>query len=303
MTYRSEARPIYDRRMPTTRITRTAPLASAARSTAGIAERPRRAHAAPPLPLRALEPGAGGQPLYRGVKRALLAALEEGGYAPGSALPSETELAASFGVSIGTVRRAVDELVADHLLVRRQGRGTFVATHDAERFLFQFFHVERADGHREVPQVELLSFQRQRLDEPDAAEALHLREGEAVLAVENRLTLQGRPVVHDRLVLPAALFRGLTEKRLAERPSTIYQLYQSEFAITVLRAAERARAIAADRAAARVLGVPVGAPVMQVRRTALTFGDKPVEYRVSVINTARHDYVHVLSRPAGRGGV
>ncbi|MBL8341702.1 MAG: GntR family transcriptional regulator [Rubrivivax sp.] len=241
-------------------------------------------------------PGSG--PLYRRAKRALLQVIEQGACAPGTALPSEAELARTLGVSIGTLRRAVDELVADHVLVRHQGRGTFVATHDAERFLFQFFHVERADGRRESPQVELLAFHRQRLDDADAAEALRLREGEAVLVVENRLTLQGRPVVHDRLVLPAALFRGLTEKRLAERPGTIYQLYQSEFAITVLRAAERARAIAADRSAARVLGVPVGAPVMQVRRTALTFGDKPVEYRVSVVNTARHDYVHVLSRPS-----
>ena len=259
--------------------------------------------AAAPLPAlgRAALGVAGAGPLYRLAKRALLQAIEGGACPPGTALPSETELSRRLGVSIGTLRRAVDELVADHILVRHQGRGTFVATHDAERFLFQFFHVERADGHRESPQVELLGFQRQRLDEPDAAEALRLREGEPVLMVENRLTLQGRPVVHDRLVLPATLFRGLTEKRLAERPGTIYQLYQSDFAITVLRAAERARAIAADRSAARVLGVPIGAPVMQVRRTALTFGDKPVEYRVSVINTARHDYVRMLSRPAGGG--
>jgi GntR family transcriptional regulator len=249
-------------------------------------------------------PGAG--PLYRRAKRALLQVIEQGACAPGTALPSEAELARTLGVSIGTVRRAVDELVADHILVRQQGRGTFVAMHDAERFLFQFFHVERADGHRESPQVELLGFERLRLDADhaeaaEALEALRLREGEPVFVVHNRLLLQGRPVVFDRIVLPALMFRGLTEKRLRERPGTIYQLYQSEYAITVLRAAERARAVAADRTAARVLGVAPGAAVMQVRRTALTFGDKPVEYRVSTINTARHDYVHVLSRPAGRG--
>ncbi len=73
---------------------------------------------------------------------------------------------------------------------------------------------------------------------------------------ENRLLLQGRAVVHDRIALPAALFRGMTEKRLRERPATLYRLYQDEFAITVVRAVERARAVAADRATARVLGVP-----------------------------------------------
>ena len=81
------------------------------------------------------------------------------------------------------------------------------------------------------------------------------------------------------------------------RPGTIYQLYQSEFAITVVRALERARAVGADRAAARVLGLAPGTPVMRLRRTALTFGDKPVEYRVSTIHTAQHDYVQMLSRP------
>lgn len=242
--------------------------------------------------------GAGGSmPLYRQVKRALLRAMEDGAVAPGAALPSEAELAATLAVSVGTVRRAVDELVADHIVVRRQGRGTFVATHDTERLLFQFFHVERCDGLRESPQVELLAFERQRA-EAEVAEALRLREGDAVWAIENRLSLQGRPVVHDRLWLAASLFKGLTERRFRERPGTIYQLYQGEFGITVVRAAERARAVAADRAAARVLGVAVGSPVMQVRRVAMSFGDRPVEWRLSTIDTARHDYVRLLSRPA-----
>jgi len=243
-----------------------------------------------------LDPQGGGQPLYRQAKRALLQAIEGGTYAPGSALPNEAALAAALGVAVGTLRHAVGELAAENILVRRQGRGTYVATHSADRFLFQFFHVERRDGLREVPAVELLSFERVRCD-AEAAEALRLREGEAVIEIHNRLRLQGRPVVLDRIVLPSAPFRGLTEKRLRERPGTIYQFYQSEYGITVVRALERARAAAADRHAARALGLAPGAPVLQVRRTALTFGDRPVEYRVSTLDTAVHDYVHLLSRP------
>jgi GntR family transcriptional regulator len=263
-----------------------------------------------PLRLFAIRPGraagtvdgdrGASMPLYRQAKRALLQAIESGACPPGSALPSEARLAASLAVSIGTVRRAVDELVADHILVRHQGRGTFVAMHDAERFLFQFFHVERGDGLREPPQVEFLSFDRQRADAL-AAEMLRLREGDTVWVAENRLRLQGRAVIHDRIVLPAPLFKGLNEKRFRDRPGTIYQLYQSEFGITVVRAVERARAVAADRTSARVLGVALHAPVMQVHRAALTFGDKPVEFRVSVIDTSRHDYVHRLSRPRASG--
>lgn len=235
-------------------------------------------------------------PLYRAVKRVLMQAIEDGRLAPGAALANEATLSSHLGVSIGTLRQAVGELVSEHLLVRRQGRGTFVARHSAERFLFQFFHVERGDGTRVAPAVELLGFERGRLDD-EAAEALGRRAGEAAWLFDNRLLLQGRAVVHDRIALPAMLFRGLNERRLRERPGTIYRLYQDEFAITVVRAVERARAVAADRTIARVLGVATGTPMLQVRRTALSFGDKPVEYRVSTVHTALHDYVQTLSRP------
>ncbi|MFN0182694.1 MAG: GntR family transcriptional regulator [Aquabacterium sp.] len=243
-----------------------------------------------------IAPEAAGMPLYRAVKRGLLAALADGRIAPGAALPSETVLAGQMQVSIGTLRRAVDELVAENLLTRHQGRGTYAAQHSADGTLFQFFHVERADGLREAPTVELLSFDRTRLDD-DTAAALRRRPGEAAFSIENRLSLQGRPVVHDRLWLPAALFKGLTEKRLRDRPSTLYPMYQAEFGITVVRAHERARAVPADRAAQRVLGLATGAPVLQVRRTALTFGDRPVEFRLSMVNTAQHEYVQMLARP------
>ena len=256
-------------------------------------------HAAEPAPrFEAIAPEAAGMPLYRVVKRSLLQAIESGAFPPGETLPSEAEIASQMGISIGTLRRAVDELAAEHILVRRQGRGTFVATHNTDRFLFQFFHVEREDGRREAPVVDLVSFERVRADE-EPAQALQLRPGDPVVQIENRLRLQGLAVIYDRLTLPAGLFKGLSEKRFRERPSTIYQLYQSDFGITVVRAQERARARAADRNAARVLGVAVGLPVMQVNRTALTFGDRPVEHRVSIINTAHHDYVNLLSRPAG----
>lgn len=241
--------------------------------------------------------GETGLPLYRAVKRELLAAIEDGRLPPGAALPNEATLARAFGVAIGTLRQAVGELAAEHVLQRRQGRGTFVAEHSPERFLFQFFHVERADGLRESPVVETLACERDRLDEA-AAEALQQRPGDPAWRIENRLLLQGRAVVHDRIQLPAALARGLTEKRFRDRPGTIYRLYQEAFGITVLRAVERVRAVPAGPEVARALGVARGTPVLEVRRTALSFGDKPVEYRVSTVMTGVHEYVQTLSRPA-----
>jgi GntR family transcriptional regulator len=188
------------------------------------------------------------------------------------------------------------------VLVRRQGKGTFVAPHNRARFMFQFFHVEpRWDPENDTPQeqafpgIDCIAFAREPADEAEAG-ALRIKPGDAVFRIENKLALRGRVVLHDRLSLSAAMFRHLTEKRFSGRPSTIYALYQTDFGITVLRAQERARAVAASRAVARVLGVAAGAPVMEVHRLALTFGDRPVEYRVSTINTQAHDYVSMLSK-------
>jgi GntR family transcriptional regulator len=251
------------------------------------------ATAIPASVFEAIAPETAGMPLYRAVKRSLLDAIEAGTCAPGKTLPSETEIAGAMGVSIGTLRRAVDELAAERILVRRQGRGTFVATHNTDRFLFQFFHIEHENGLREAPLVDLVSFERLRA-EVEPALALALRPGEPVIQIENRLHLQGRPVIYDRLTLPSALFKGLTEKRVRERPGTLYQLFQADFGITVLRAKERARVAVADRHAMRLLGLAAGQPVLQVRRTALSFDDRPVEYRLSVIDTAHHEYVNLL---------
>jgi len=254
------------------------------------------------LPLQGLGSlaASGTGPLYRQVKRELQGLIERGRYGPGDTLPSETTIARTLGVSIGTLRRAVDELVHENLLVRRQGRGTFVALHNPERFLFQFFQVEPRPGpgqdaprEREYPQVECLAFARARADENESA-ALRLRPGEGVLRIDNRLSLGGRPVVHDRITLAAADFKGLTEKRFRERPGTLYSLYQTAFGITVLRAQERVHAATADATASRVLGIAPGQPVLEVRRLACTFGDKPVELRLSTIHTAAHDYVTLL---------
>lgn len=253
------------------------------------------------LGLPRLEPGSTG-PLYRQARRELQRLVESGRHAPGDPLPNEAQLARALGVSIGTLRKAVDELVHEHVLVRHQGKGTFVALHNDDRFLFQFFRVEpRRDfaaadelRPREFPQVDCVGFERARAEDGEAA-ALRLRPGDPVLRIGNRLSLAGRPVVHDRLVLAAQTFKGLTEKRFLERPGTIYSLYQTDYGITVLRARERARAVSAGRETARVLGVGIGKPVLEVHRLALTFGDKPVEYRVSTVDTAGHDYVSLLA--------
>jgi len=228
-------------------------------------------------------------PLYKDVKRRLTQALTRGEWKPGAAIPAERELAARFGASIGTVRKAVDELAAENILIRQQGRGTFVARHTRERELFYFLHVVPQRGTKRYPDVELLSFARGKADRA-GAQALGIAPGEPVFRIRNVLRLDGAPVIVDDIALPAARFPGLTHAGFRDRRSTIYDLYQDAFGVSVVRTRERVRTALADDASARLLDIDVGAPLLAIRRVALTYEDAPVEYRVSLVNTARHEY-------------
>jgi GntR family transcriptional regulator len=232
---------------------------------------------------------ASGVPLYKAVKRKLTDALTRGEWKPGSAIPAERELASGFGTSVGTVRKAIDELAAENILIRQQGRGTFVAMHTRERELFYFLHVVPQHGGKQYPEVALMSFSRGKADR-GSAEALGIAPGEPVFRIRNVLHLAGRPVIVDDIALCAARFSGLTYARFRDRRSTIYNLYQEAFGLSVVRTRERVRAAVADAATAKLLRVDVGDPLLSIRRTALTYRDVPVEYRVSLVDTTRHDY-------------
>lgn len=221
--------------------------------------------------------------------RQLREALARGEWKPGETIPAERHLAQRFGVSIGTLRKAIDELAAGHILIRQQGRGTFVATHNRDRFLFHFFHVVPEQGPKVYPDVRLVAFARGRADREEAR-ALALAAGEPVIRVRNLLELEGVPLIVDDLTLAVARFPGLTERRFAGRPSTIYHLYQEAFGVSVLRIRERLRAILAAPDEARLLGVAPGTPLLSIRRVALSYSDEPVELRRSQVNTAHHEY-------------
>ncbi|HWH39004.1 MAG TPA: GntR family transcriptional regulator, partial [Usitatibacter sp.] len=202
---------------------------------------------------------------------------------------------AGLGVAIGTVRKAVDALVAGQALVRRQGKGTFVTAHDEGRRLFHFFHVVSRDGGKEYPEVRTVSFRRSRADASESA-ALGIAPLDKVIRIRNVLSLEGRARIVDDITLPAELFPGLTEKVFVARNNTIYHLYQSRFGINVLRTDERLRAVLADDELAALIGVAPGAPLLEIRRVALTFRDRPVELRLSRVDTSEHHYHNTLGK-------
>lgn len=238
--------------------------------------------------------GLRNQPAYQFIKRRLVQALSEGVYPAGSILPSEKVLSAQYGVSIGTLRKAVDELVADGILIRQQGRGTFVALHDNNRLLYYFFHIVRHDGKKLTPKVKLVSFKASRASRDDAIK-LQMMVGDKTLKIVNILSLDDEPTLMDVITLDASRFPGLTQTQFIGRPSSIYNLYQTDFDETVVRTSERLRATSATDQQAALLQVPVGHPLLSIRRIALGFHDDPIEWRESFVCTDKYEYFSELS--------
>ena len=233
-------------------------------------------------------------PLYRQIKTLMTRSLQLGEWRPGDAIPSEMELAARFKVSQGTVRKAIDELATDNLLVRRQGKGTFVATHAEEKVQFRFLRLTPDDG--EAGNLTRRFIDCRRLRPPaDVARALQLRASDSAVQVRRVLSFKRQPVVLDDIWLPGVLFKGLTAERLSEYRGPLYGLFESEFGVRMIRAEEKIRAVAADAAAAEPLSLAPGAPLLSVERLSMTYGDKPVELRRGLYNTASHFYRNELS--------
>jgi len=234
-------------------------------------------------------------PMYKRIKQQLTDSLASGEWKPNEAIPSEARLAQQFDVSIGTIRKAIDELVAEKILVRQQGRGTFVAAHTQDRFLYHFFHIVADDGVRRFPTTELLAFRKERCDE-GVAERLGLGRNARVVHFRNLLRVDGAPVEVNDIYLDAERFPDLSRDLLASRPGTIYHLYQDRYGINVIRTSERLRAAAAGPEEAELLELPPGAPVLAIERTAFTYGDVPVEVRRSLVNTEHHVYLNEMAK-------
>ena len=234
----------------------------------------------------------GFRPLYRQVKDVLMRRIADGVWAAGNALPSEPDIAADLGVSHGTVRKALDELAAENLVVRRQGKGTFVARPDEERLLFQFFKLIPDSGERRFPDSRVLGVAAREADAA-AARVLGLKKGARVIVIERVRTLAETVCIVERITLPRALFPGLEKRGIAgqDLPNNLYELYRAEFGVTIARATERLKAIAATRREAKHLGVAAGTPLLAIDRTALAIDGSPVEWRVSLCRT---DTVHYL---------
>ncbi len=229
------------------------------------------------------------RPLYEQIKILLTQSLVAGEWKPGEAIPSEIELAARFRVSQGTVRKAIDELASEHILLRRQGKGTFVASHNEPSYQYRFLHVTPDSGEKLLPKNLFFDLERGKASD-EAARALGLKTGAATLGFKRVMSFAGRPTILDEIVFEASQFPGLTLAELEEFNGSVYSFYETVFGVRMIRAEERLRAVAADSFASAHLKVAVGTPLLCVDRIAFTYGDKPVEWRRGLCLTEGFSY-------------
>ncbi|VVP67149.1 HTH-type transcriptional repressor YvoA [Pseudomonas fluorescens] len=219
-------------------------------------------------------------PLYQRLREEMLARIASGEWTPGAPIPTEAELTRHYGVAIGTVRKAVDTLVNEGLLLRSQGRGTFVRRPNFDASLARFFRQVNARGGHEIPSSRILS-KSLRTPSKTVTDALELGEGEQVVHMERLRMVEGRALFHEEIWLPASRFSALLEIDSASFGELLYPLYERQCGQCIASAKETLTVGAADRAMADTLSIEIGAPVVSIERTALGYDRSPLEYRLS----------------------
>jgi GntR family transcriptional regulator len=231
-------------------------------------------------------------PLYKEVRDQIVESLVHSEWQPGELLPSEKELAKRFAVAISTIRAAIGELVSANILVRKQGKGTFVAHHSDRGSRYRFFNVMRNGGGKEPFVRTLLSIKREKAN-GEALRAFEFPAGRSaeVFRVRMKLNCRGPAFAVADGVVPAHLFPNLDRDGIPDGNTSLYAMYQERFGVNIVRVAEELYAVKASAWVAKALSMPTGEPLLEVRRTGYTFNEVAVEQRTTWIHTQDYHYV------------
>jgi GntR family transcriptional regulator len=236
-------------------------------------------------------------PLYQQIKALLLSSLQQGEWQPGQVIPSEMDLAERFQVSQGTVRKAIDELASENLLSRRQGVGTFVATHSEERVQYRFLKLMpdseetliKGSSSRKIISC------KQTQASPKVYKALGLNPKDDVLYLRRVLSFSGVPTILEDIWLPGHSFNGLTAERLRDYEGPLYAFFEEAFSVKMVKAQEKIKAIMPDATQAKLLKITNSTPLLSVERTAFTYNNDPIEFRQGLYLTEDCHYRNELN--------
>jgi len=234
---------------------------------------------------------SGPDPLYKQVGDRILQCLAAGEWKPGEQLPTESQLGERFGVAVFTIRAGIGDLVAANILVRKQGKGTFVARHSRLRQRHQFSHIHDASGKQILPSRELLAFGKTIATDEEVARLMLPRDGKPAIYRLKMLSVDnGVAIATLDIVLPAKMFNGLTATAVRNAQENLYAAYQDECSVNVIRIEEHIHASLATASEARALKLRTGSPVMRVERIAYTYRNLLVEFRTRVFDATKYHY-------------
>lgn len=231
-------------------------------------------------------------PLYIQIKEDLVGRIERGEWRAGDVLPSEQNLSAEYGVAPGTMRKAIEQLVADNLLLRQHGKGTYVTTIDWRSKQWGIFRLYANDGSHDRPPARLLHHRFGVATDVEASKLALAKNAKVLRATRVRL-YNNEPVVLEKLVIPLGLFAGLEKDELA-LPSALYIYYAERYGIFIVGADEALRAVSAGAEEKRHLKLKLGHPLLQIERIAYDIKGRPVEWRESRCDTSHHYYRHKM---------
>ncbi len=219
-------------------------------------------------------------PRYQRLRDELAAQIAERRWRPGEAIPTEQELARSYDVAVGTVRKAVDVLVAEGMLERFQGRGTFVRRVSFDGSLFRFFRFQSRLGERRIPSSRILK--REVLEAPSAvSSALQIAPNAKVIRMSRLRIIDDAPILAEEIWLPYEPFAAFAGLDVAGIGDLLYPVYEAQCGQVVASASETLTVETVDPMHARLLRIERGAPVVVIERLALGYDRRPLEWRRS----------------------
>lgn len=235
----------------------------------------------------------GSAPLYERIKRHLSEAILMGAWPPGTVLPGEVALSRTMGVAVGTLRRAMGDLVAEGMLARRRKTGTVVtgrSPHHSLRFFFQYFRLHGRDGELLRSRVRMIS-SAVRPALPREADSLQLAPGASVLHLHRVRLVDGRPVMHDRLVLAAERVPEFPTA-LEAVPELLYLFLVERYGIRIAAVREQLSAELATEEDQRLLGLEQPAAILAINEIAFDQNGLPTIFGMHRATTERHTYVN-----------
>lgn len=254
-------------------------------------------------PLAAAPLATGGIPLYHQLRENFLELIAAGEWQVGALIPTEAQLCATWGVSRGPVRQAIDQLVQQGVLARKQGKGTWVRPQKLESGLGTFYSFTTLIAEQgRTPAARVLHFGQ----EPAAASvqrALGLASGAHVHRIARVRLADDEPIILETVYVPAARAAGLTRAEVEAQP--LYALLQQRYGLLMVRARQSFEAVIADTWEADHLGIKPGAPLLLLENLAFAAGELPVVFSKAVLRGDRlRYYVDLATRfaPAGSAG-